>query len=66
VKYAIQMGSGAMITQAKFNKDWFRNSKVVKEGGGGDTCTDTDSKEISSACFYCIFFFQNKESRPTK
>jgi hypothetical protein len=29
------MGSGAMIIHTKFNKDWFRHSKVYK----GDTQT---------------------------
>jgi hypothetical protein len=32
MKYAVEMGSGAMIYITKFHKDWFRHSKV--DGGG--------------------------------
>jgi hypothetical protein len=28
MKYAVEMGSGAMIYVIKFHKDWFRHSKV--------------------------------------
>jgi hypothetical protein len=33
MKYAVEMGSGAMIYITKFPKDWFRHSEVDK----GDT-----------------------------
>jgi hypothetical protein len=28
MKYAVEMGSGAMIYITKFHEDWFRHSKV--------------------------------------
>jgi hypothetical protein len=45
MKYAVEMGSGAMIIHTKFHKDWFRHSKVDR----GDTQTHrhTDSMVIS-------------------
>jgi hypothetical protein len=45
MKYAVQMGSVAMIyIYTKFHKDWFRHSKVVWWGGGG--YADTDSMDF--------------------
>jgi hypothetical protein len=35
VKYAVEMGSGAMVYITRFHKDWLRHSKV-NWGGGGD------------------------------
>jgi hypothetical protein len=32
MKYAVEMGSGAMIYITKFHEDWCRNSKVDREG----------------------------------
>jgi hypothetical protein len=33
MKYAVEMGSGAMIHVPSFVKTGFRHSKVVREGG---------------------------------
>jgi hypothetical protein len=42
MKYATEIGSGAMIyVHTKFHKDWFRHSKVNGEG------EFTESKEIA-------------------
>jgi hypothetical protein len=32
MKYAVEMGSGAMIYINKFHEDWLRHSKVVERG----------------------------------
>jgi hypothetical protein len=37
MKYAVEMGLGAMIYITKFHRDWFRNSKADR---------DTDRMEI--------------------
>jgi hypothetical protein len=42
MKYAVEVGSGAMIYITKFHKDWFQHSKVDRGG-----YTDTDSMEIA-------------------
>jgi hypothetical protein len=46
MKYAGEIGSGAMVYTPKFHKDWFRQLKVDR---AGDTFTNThtDSKVIS-------------------
>jgi hypothetical protein len=56
LKYAIEMGSGALIHVPSF-----RNSKVL---GGGDTHTDTQQDDFRGLHF--IVLFQNNESRPKK
>jgi hypothetical protein len=32
MKYAVEMGSGAMIYTPKFHKDWFRQLEVDRAG----------------------------------
>jgi hypothetical protein len=44
MKYAVEMGSGAMIyVHTKFHKEWFRYSTADR---GGGLHRDTDSKVI--------------------
>jgi hypothetical protein len=52
MKYAVEMGSGAMIYKSSFVNIGSGISKLIRG--------DTDSKVISEAYFY---FFQNKKSR---
>jgi hypothetical protein len=41
MKYAVEMGSGAMIyVHTKFHKDWFMHSEIDK----GDTQRHTDAQ----------------------
>jgi hypothetical protein len=58
MKYAVDMGSGAVIYITSFIKI---DSGIQKLRVG---FIDTDGLGFSLAYFY--FFFQNKESRPTK
>jgi hypothetical protein len=46
MKYAVGMGSGAMIIHTKFHKDWFRHSKV-NMGGFADTQTAWKSHKLT-------------------
>jgi hypothetical protein len=56
MKYAVELGSGAVIRiHTKFHKVWFRYSKVNREGYR-DTQTVRRSPKPT-------FIFQNKESR---
>jgi hypothetical protein len=54
MKYAIEMGSGAMIHILNFIKKWVRHSKA--DGGYRET-QDED-------CIGLFSFFQNYESNP--
>jgi hypothetical protein len=58
MKYAVEMGSAAMIYIRKFHKDWFRHSKV--DGGGGFRHIDI---QHGARISLLSFFFQNKESK---
>jgi hypothetical protein len=59
MKYAVEMGSGAMIyVHTRFYKDWFRHSEVDK----GDTQTHRQHGDLMSLLlFYFILFFKMRE-----
>jgi phospholipase C len=54
MKYAIEIGSGAMMYVLKFHEDWLSHSEIDKGG-----YTDTQHGDHISL----LLFFQNKESR---
>jgi hypothetical protein len=56
LKYAVEMGSGAMIYITRFHKDWFRYSKV---DWGGDTHRDIQTVNWPHKP---TFIFSKKES----
>jgi hypothetical protein len=52
MKYAVELGSGAMIIDTKFNKEWFSDSNLI----GEDTQIQAPRESV-------LISFQNKESK---
>jgi hypothetical protein len=52
MKYVVELGSGAMIYNTKFHKDWFRHSKV---NGGREEFKETQTAWISHKSTFTFF-----------
>jgi hypothetical protein len=57
MKYAAEMGSGAMIYMPSFIKVWFRHLNVIRGGGDSQTYREDGDRIM------LFSFFQNFENR---